>query len=229
VPHLVAYCCFAVFCSLAHVFALAARDCGAEVFAPAVIQCAKYSASTKNALNRGRRMFLQDCLELSSNTFPPRVFISLLSSQQFIATVSRMLPERPAIGETQPPGNTLHTWWRILRNRLSNRTDDFTDSRVAIKANLLANGAAKGPGICSTYIMHSASPGCLQAYSRRSFVPRSTIRGEVCQLLANHRFVPCGRSLLAGSLVHSWCSSIGGRVPQDWARAARPTPRAAVF
>ena len=41
VPHLVAYCCFAVFCSFAHVFAIAARDCGAEVFAPAVIQFAK--------------------------------------------------------------------------------------------------------------------------------------------------------------------------------------------
>jgi len=54
-----------------------------------------------------------------------------------------MLPERAAIGETQPPGNTLHTWWRILRNRVSNRTDDFTDSRVAINANLLTNGAAK--------------------------------------------------------------------------------------
>jgi hypothetical protein len=45
VPHLVAYCCFAVLCSLAHVFAIAAWDRGAEVFAPAVIQCAKYSAS----------------------------------------------------------------------------------------------------------------------------------------------------------------------------------------
>ena len=126
---------------------------------------------------------MQDCLELSSNTFPPHVFISLLSSHQFIAMVSRMLPERPAVGETQPPGNTLHTWWRILHNRVSNRTDDFTDSRGAIKANLLANGAAKA----------------------REFVPHITcilVAQLVCKLIRGDRAFPVQR--LAEKFVNCW-------------------------